>query len=201
MRTVAVTALGGTSIEWYDFFIYGTAAALIFPTLFFAEDMPRYVALLASFSTFAVGFIARPIGGVLFGHFGDRVGRKAALVTALMMMGVATTLIGLLPGYAQIGPLAPLLLILLRFVQGLAVGGQWGGAMLLVTENAPANQRGFLRRLCPSRCPGRTGAGKLGVFGRKRQSYRRSIFGLGVADTIHLQRFANRPKPLCAAQA
>ena len=143
MRTVAVTALGGTSIEWYDFFIYGTAAALIFPTLFFAEDMPRYVALLASFSTFAVGFIARPIGGVLFGHFGDRVGRKAALVTALMMMGVATTLIGLLPGYAQIGPLAPLLLILLRFVQGLAVGGQWGGAMLLVTENAPANQRGF----------------------------------------------------------
>ena len=101
MRTVAVTALGGTSIEWYDFFIYGTAAALIFPTLFFAEDMPRYVALLASFSTFAVGFIARPIGGVLFGHFGDRVGRKAALVTALMMMGVATTLIGLLPGYAQ----------------------------------------------------------------------------------------------------
>ncbi|NCF43934.1 MAG: MFS transporter [Proteobacteria bacterium] len=143
MRTVAMTALGGTSIEWYDFFIYGTAAALVFPTLFFAEDMPRYVSLIASFSTFAVGFLARPIGGVLFGHFGDRVGRKAALVTALMMMGVATTLIGLLPGYAQIGPLAPLLLIFLRFVQGLAVGGQWGGAMLLVTENAPANQRGF----------------------------------------------------------
>ena len=88
MRTVAMTALGGTSIEWYDFFIYGTAAALIFPTLFFAEDMPRYVSLIASFSTFAVGFLARPIGGVLFGHFGDRVGRKAALVTALMMMGV-----------------------------------------------------------------------------------------------------------------
>lgn len=143
MRTVAMTALGGTSIEWYDFFIYGTAAALIFPTLFFAEDMPRYVSLIASFSTFAVGFLARPIGGVLFGHFGDRVGRKAALVTALMMMGVATTLIGLLPGYAQIGPLAPLMLIFLRFVQGLAIGGQWGGAMLLVTENAPANQRGF----------------------------------------------------------
>lgn len=143
MRTVAMTALGGTSIEWYDFFIYGTAAALIFPTLFFPEDMPRYVSLIASFSTFAVGFLARPVGGVLFGHFGDRVGRKAALVTALMMMGVATTLIGLLPGYAQIGPLAPLLLIFLRFVQGLAVGGQWGGAMLLVTENAPADRRGF----------------------------------------------------------
>ena len=143
MRTVAMTALGGTSIEWYDFFIYGTAAALVFPTLFFSEDMPRYVSLLASFSTFAVGFLARPVGGVVFGHFGDRVGRKAALVTAMMMMGVATTLIGLLPSYAQIGPLAPVLLIFLRFVQGLAVGGQWGGAMLLVTENAPSNQRGF----------------------------------------------------------
>ena len=143
MRTVAMTALGGTSIEWYDFFIYGTAAALVFPTLFFSDDMPRYVSLLASFSTFAVGFLARPVGGVVFGHFGDRVGRKAALVTALMMMGVATTLIGLLPSYEQIGPLTPVLLIFLRFVQGLAVGGQWGGAMLLVTENAPSNQRGF----------------------------------------------------------
>ena len=143
MRTVAMTALGGTSIEWYDFFNYGTAAALVFPTLFFSDDMPRYVSLLASFSTFAVGFLARPVGGVVFGHFGDRVGRKAALVTALMMMGVATTLIGLLPSYEQIGPLAPVLLIFLRFVQGLAVGGQWGGAMLLVTENAPSNQRGF----------------------------------------------------------
>ena len=143
MRRVAMTSLAGTSIEWYDFFIYGTAAALVFPVLFFSDDMPRYVSLLASFSTFAVGFLARPIGGVVFGHFGDRVGRKAALVTALMMMGVATTLIGLLPTYAQIGPLAPVLLIFLRFVQGLAVGGQWGGAMLLVTENAPSNQRGF----------------------------------------------------------
>jgi metabolite-proton symporter len=143
MRTVAMTALGGTSIEWYDFFIYGTAAALVFPILFFSDDMPRYVSLLASFSTFAVGFLARPVGGIVFGHFGDRVGRKAALVTALMMMGVATTLIGLLPSYEQIGPLAPVLLIFLRFVQGLAVGGQWGGAMLLVTENAPSNQRGF----------------------------------------------------------
>ena len=135
--------MSGTSIEWYDFFIYGTAAALVFPTLFFSDDMPRYVSLLASFTTFAVGFLARPVGGVVFGHFGDRVGRKAALVTALMMMGVATTLIGLLPSYEQIGPLAPVLLIFLRFVQGLAVGGQWGGAMLLVTENAPSNQRGF----------------------------------------------------------
>jgi metabolite-proton symporter len=143
MRQVAVTALGGTSIEWFDFFIYGTAAAIVFPQVFFAEDMPRYVSLIASFSTFAVGFLARPIGGIVFGHFGDRVGRKGALVTALCLMGVATTLIGLLPGYATAGAFAPLMLIVLRFAQGLAVGGQWGGAMLLVTETAPIHRRGF----------------------------------------------------------
>ncbi len=143
MRKVAATALAGTSIEWYDFFIYGTAAALIFPTAFFPSDMPVMVSLIAAFSTFAIGFVARPIGGAVFGHFGDRVGRKSALVTALMMMGIATTLIGCLPTYALIGPAAPLLLTLLRFTQGFAVGGQWGGAMLLVTENAPRNMRGF----------------------------------------------------------
>ncbi len=143
MRRVAVTALAGTSIEWFDFFLYGTAAALVFPTVFFAEDMPYYVSLLASFSTFAIGFLARPIGGIVFGHFGDRLGRKKALVTALMLMGAATTFIGLLPSYASIGALAPVLLMVLRFAQGLAVGGQWGGAMLLVTENAPTDRRGY----------------------------------------------------------
>ncbi len=143
MRRVALTSLAGTSIEWFDFFIYATAAALVFPTVFFAEDMPRYLSLMASFMTFAVGFLARPIGGILFGHYGDRIGRKKTLVFALMMMGVATTLIGLLPSYATAGVLAPVMLIVLRFVQGLAVGGQWGGAMLLVTENAPPNRRGF----------------------------------------------------------
>lgn len=143
MRKVAFTSLAGTSIEWFDFFLYGTAAALVFPTLFFSEDMPYFVSLIASFSTFAVGFLARPVGGIVFGHFGDRLGRKKALVTALLLMGGATTLIGLLPTYASIGVAAPLLLMLLRFLQGLAVGGQWGGAMLLVTENAPADQRGF----------------------------------------------------------
>lgn len=143
MRRVALTALAGTSIEWFDFFLYGTAAALVFPTLFFAEDMPPLVSLIASFSTFAVGFLARPVGGVLFGHFGDRFGRKRALVAALLIMGIATTLIGCLPSYAAVGALAPILLILLRFVQGLAVGGQWGGAMLLVTEHAPGHRRGY----------------------------------------------------------
>ncbi len=120
----------------YDFFIYGTAAALVFPTLFFPSDMSPMAALIASFCTFAFGFIARPIGGIVFGHFGDRMGRKAALVTALMIMGVGTTLTGLLPTYELIGPDAPILLIILRFVQGFAIGGQWGGAMLLVTESA-----------------------------------------------------------------
>ncbi len=140
---LAITSLAASSIEWYDFFIYGTAAALVFPKLFFASTLPPGVAQLAAFSTFAVGFIARPVGGVIFGHFGDKVGRKKTLVTALLMMGLATSAIGILPTYAQIGVISPLLLILLRFVQGLAVGGQWGGAVLIAIENAPAHQRGF----------------------------------------------------------
>ena len=143
MRKVALTSLAGTSIEWYDFFLYGTAAAVVFPKAFFPQDLPPMVLLIISFSTFAVGFIARPVGGLIFGHFGDQIGRKRTLVVALMMMGSATTLIGFLPTYGTIGVAAPLLLVLLRFVQGLAIGGQWGGAMLLVTESAPANKRGW----------------------------------------------------------
>ena len=142
MRKVALTALAGTSIEWYDFFLYGAAAALIFPTAFFGEATPS-TALILSLLTFAAGFIARPIGGIIFGHYGDRVGRKKTLVIALILMGVSSTLIGLLPTYAMIGVTAPILLTSLRFVQGLAIGGQWGGAMLLVTESAPPNKRGF----------------------------------------------------------
>jgi metabolite-proton symporter len=143
--TIKVVALAsaGAAVEWYDFFIYGTAAALVFPTLFFPPDLPPFMAQIAAFSTFAVGFIARPIGGMLFGHCGDLYGRKRALVIAMMMMGAATTLIGLLPSYATAGMLAPLLLVILRFVQGLAVGGQWGGAALMAIESAPANRRGF----------------------------------------------------------
>ena len=142
MRKVALTALAGTSIEWYDFFLYATAAALVFPVAFFPESTPT-MGLILSFGTFAFGFIARPVGGILFGHFGDRIGRKRTLVLALMMMGVASTMIGLLPTYASIGIAAPVLLTLLRFAQGLAIGGQWGGAMLLVTESAPADKRGY----------------------------------------------------------
>lgn len=143
MTRVALTALAASSIEWYDFFIYGTAAALVFPKLFFAASLPPAVAQLAAFSTFAVGFIARPVGGILFGHFGDKLGRKRALVTAMLLMGLATTAVGLLPSYATIGVAAPVLLIVLRFLQGLAVGGQWGGAALIAIENAPAHRKGF----------------------------------------------------------
>ena len=142
MQKVAFTALAGTSIEWYDFFLYGAAAALIFPTAFFGEATPS-TALILSLLTFAAGFIARPIGGIIFGHYGDRVGRKKTLVMALILMGVSSTLIGLLPTYAMIGVTAPILLTSLRFAQGLAIGGQWGGAMLLVTESAPSHKRGY----------------------------------------------------------
>lgn len=140
---VALTAAAGASIEWYDFFIYGTAAALVFPKLFFPADIPPFAAQIAAFSTFAVGFIARPVGGVLFGHFGDLVGRKRALATALIMMGLGTAAIGVLPSYATAGVLAPTLLVVLRFVQGLAVGGQWGGAALLAIESAPPGRQGY----------------------------------------------------------
>ncbi len=152
MRKVALTALAGTSIEWYDFFLYGAAAALIFPSAFFGE-IPETTALILSLLTFAAGFIARPIGGIIFGHFGDRVGRKKTLIAALLLMGISSTLIGLLPTYAMIGVTAPILLTLLRFAQGLAIGGQWGGAMLLVTESAPSNQRGYFGAFAQAGAP------------------------------------------------
>ena len=142
IRKVALTSLSGTSIEWYDFFLYGAAAGLVFPKLFFGEVDPT-TALVLSFMTFAAGFIARPIGGIVFGHFGDLIGRKKTLVIALMLMGISSTLIGLLPTYDTIGIVAPILLTALRFCQGIAIGGQWGGAMLLVTESAPSNRRGY----------------------------------------------------------
>ena len=142
IRKVALTSLSGTSIEWYDFFLYGAAAGLVFPKLFFGDVDPT-TALILSFLTFAAGFIARPIGGIIFGHFGDTIGRKKTLVTALMLMGISSTFIGLLPTYDTIGVAAPILLTLLRFCQVIAIGGQWGGAMLLVTESAPHDRRGY----------------------------------------------------------
>src|SRR5215217_3095872 len=142
VRKVALAAMAGSAIEWYDFFIYLTAAALVFGPLFFPGGS-EVAGVLASFSTAAVGFVARPIGGILFGHFGDRLGRKPTLVIALLTMGTATTLVGLLPTYQTIGVAAPIALFVLRFLQGLAVGGQWGGAVLLATEYAPEGKRGY----------------------------------------------------------
>lgn len=137
---VVVASLIGTAIEFFDFYIYATAAVLIFPHIFFPQGDPT-AATLQSLATFAIAFVARPIGSALFGHFGDRVGRKATLVASLLTMGVSTVLIGLLPSYESIGIFAPLLLALARFGQGLGLGGEWGGAALLATENAPAHKR------------------------------------------------------------
>ena len=139
---VAMASFIGTGIEYYDFFIYGTAAALVFPKLFFPEQSPLMATLL-SFATFGVGFFARPVGGIVFGHFGDRVGRKKMLVISLMGMGAATFCMGLLPGYATIGILAPILLTVLRILQGFCVGGEWGGATLMAVEHAPVGKRGL----------------------------------------------------------
>lgn len=139
---VLFASLIGTTIEFYDFYIYATAAVLVFPALFFPGSDPM-TAMLASFATFSIAFFARPVGAVVFGHFGDRIGRKATLVAALMTMGGSTVLIGLLPTYAQAGVLAPLLLALCRFGQGLGLGGEWGGAVLLATENAPPGKKAW----------------------------------------------------------
>jgi metabolite-proton symporter len=136
VRRILFASMIGTTIEFFDFYIYAMAAVLVFPTLFFPKEDPA-TAVLNSFATFALAFIARPIGSALFGHFGDRIGRKATLVTALLTMGVSTVLIGCLPTYASIGVAAPALLALCRFGQGLGLGGEWGGAVLLATENAP----------------------------------------------------------------
>ena len=135
-KKVALASLVGTTIEWYDYFIYGTTAALVFNQLFFPAFSPL-AGTLAAFATFAVGFFARPLGGVIFGHYGDRIGRKTMLVVTLLLMGVATFLIGLLPTFGTIGVLAPILLVVLRIVQGLGLGGEWGGAALMVSEHSP----------------------------------------------------------------
>ncbi|TRL37495.1 MFS transporter [Rhizobium straminoryzae] len=139
---VLTASLVGTTIEFFDFYVYATAAVLVFPTLFFPNSDPM-TALLASFATFSIAFFARPFGAVVFGHFGDRVGRKTTLVAALLTMGISTVVIGLLPSYEQIGVIAPLLLALCRFGQGFGLGGEWGGAVLLATENAPPGKRSW----------------------------------------------------------
>jgi MHS family shikimate/dehydroshikimate transporter-like MFS transporter len=142
MNRVLFSSVIGTAIEWYDFFLYATASALVFAKLFFPLFDPL-TGTIAAFGTFAVGYVARPIGAVFFGHFGDRIGRKATLVATILIMGIATFVIGLLPTFGTIGVWAPVLLVVMRFCQGLGVGGEWGGAVLLVVEHAPANKRGY----------------------------------------------------------
>lgn len=142
IRKVALASFIGSTVEWYDFFVYGTAAALVFGQLFFPSANPL-ASTLAAFATFGVGFLFRPLGGAFFGHFGDKVGRKSMLVITLLVMGTATVLIGCLPTYDSIGILAPILLVLLRAIQGFSVGGEWAGGSLMVVEHAPPGQRGF----------------------------------------------------------
>jgi MFS transporter, MHS family, shikimate and dehydroshikimate transport protein len=142
MRRILASSFVGSAIEFYDFVLYATAASLVFNKVFFA-DVPPAVGLFASFGTLAVGYAARPLGGAIFGHFGDKLGRKGCLIVSMVMMGLGTTAIGLLPTTAQIGLAAPILLVVLRLLQGIAVGGEWGGAMLVALEHAPAKRRGF----------------------------------------------------------
>jgi metabolite-proton symporter len=142
LARIVLASLVGTTIEFYDFYIYGTAAALVLGGLFFPHSAPQ-TQRLAAFLTFGIAFVARPVGSMIFGHFGDRVGRKATLIASMLVMGGSTTLIGLLPGYATLGIAAPWLLCLLRFGQGLGLGGEWGGAALIATENAPAHRRAW----------------------------------------------------------
>ena len=152
-RRVAIASAIGTTIEWYDFFIYGTAAAVVFGPQFFPR-VSELAGTMAAFATVAVGFIARPLGGIVMGHFGDRLGRKSMLVWSLMLMGVSTFGIGLLPNYAQFGVWAPALLVTLRFIQGVALGGEWGGAVLMSVEHAPRQQRGFFGSFVALGVPG-----------------------------------------------
>ncbi|MFI1235251.1 MFS transporter [Nocardia salmonicida] len=143
LRRVVAASMAGTVVEWYEFFLYGTAATLVFSKVFFSKDTSDLDAILAAFVTYAVGFAARPLGGIVFGYFGDRYGRKQLLQVSLVLVGAATFLMGCLPTFAQIGYWAPAMLVILRFVQGFAIGGEWGGAVLLVAEHSPSRSRGF----------------------------------------------------------
>ena len=155
LRRVVAASLIGATVEWYDFFLYGMVAGIVFNKLYFPAHDPVVSTLLA-YTTFAVGFVTRPLGGVIFGHFGDRIGRKSMLILTLMIMGVATVLIGLLPTYPQIGVAAPILLLVLRVLQGIGLGGEWGGAVAMTyeyaTRTSAACMRAFRRSACRSGC-------------------------------------------------
>ncbi len=194
---VLLASLVGTTIEFFDFYIYATAAVLVFPALFFPAGDPS-AARLQSLATFAVAFIARPVGSALFGHFGDRIGRKATLVAALLTMGLSTVTIGLLPGYAQIGVWAPALLALCRFGQGLGLGGEWGGAVLLATENAPPGKRAWYGMFLAVRRAAGVLALDLDVPVAGAVTQRCAVRCLGLAHSVHCQRVAGGRRPVGA---
>ena len=182
-RKVAFASLVGTTIEWYDFFIFGTAAALVFNEVFFPSFDP-FTGTLAAFASFAVGFIARPIGGAVFAHYGDKVGRKPMLVYSLMLMGAATVLMGVLPGYASIGVWAPIVLVTLRFAQGFGVGGEWGGAALMAVEHAPDHRRGFYGSWPQVGVPLGLVIGTTVFAVVSALRHRRAVPGVGLADPV-----------------
>ena len=191
-------SLIGTTIEFFDFYIYATAAVLVFPRLFFPASDPAS-ATLASLATFAIAFFARPIGSALFGHFGDRIGRKTTLVAALLTMGISTVSIGVLPTYATIGVAAPLLLALCRFGQGLGLGGEWGGAVLLAVENAPPGKRAWYGMFPQLGAP-------LGFFfsggivpAAVAMADRRAVLPVRLAHSVPRQRAAGDRRPVRAA--
>lgn len=197
---VLVASLIGTAIEFFDFYIYATAAVIVFPHIFFPQGDPT-AATLQSLATFAIAFVARPIGSAVFGHFGDRVGRKATLVASLLTMGISTVVIGLLPGYATIGIFAPLLLALARFGQGLGLGGEWGGAALLATENAPPRKRALYGSFPQT---GRTDWLLLcqwHFLAAFLATDRRAVYELGLACAIYLLGGAGHYRPVCSRVA
>src|SRR5687767_1896856 len=153
LRRVVTASMAGTVVEWYEFFLYATAATLVFNLIMFPPSDDPYAPIIQAFVTYAVGFVARPLGGIVFGHFGDTYGRKRLLQLAIILVGVATSLMGCPPTFAQIGYWAPALLVLLRFAQGFAVGGEWGGGVLLVAEHSPNHSRGFWASLPQAAVP------------------------------------------------
>ena len=188
IRRVVLSGYLGSAIEFYDFLLYGTAAALVFPKVFFA-GLDEFTAVVLSFGTFAAGYLARPLGGVIFGHFGDRIGRKKMLVITMFVMGVASFLIGLVPSTATIGGLAVVILVLLRVAQGIAVGGEWGGAALMALEHAESGKRGFTASFVNAGAPSGAllGSLMLGLFALLPED---QFLELGLADPVPAVRGA-----------
>ena len=195
IRKVIVASLIGTSLEWYDFFIYGTAAALVFNKLFFPSFEPLVGTLLA-FTTYAVGFVARPLGGVMFGHYGDKLGRKNVLVVTLLLMGISTFLIGVLPTHATIGVWAPVLLVFLRFLQGLGLGGEWGGAVLMTLESGDPLAARAQRQLATGGGPDRPAACQRRAIADGHDHFRRCLLVVGLARAVSAQWIAGRRRPV-----